>query len=1259
MKRNAPPPKRSKDESMQQKTTIMAIDDGAESQAYVENILTGAGYAVRLVDTCDRALAAAAEEAPDLILVAVHMIDAEGMEACRNFKAHEKTKNVPIIVISEFSEQKEWTTSLQVGAADYITKPFPAKELLTRISTHLALVSAKTQLEERTASLQRSVTELQREMTERHKLEEELRKNLDHAERSRRAMLSMLEDQKRGEAALRMSEQKLRLVTDNVQDMLWLMDLDMHPIWASPSMEKVRGYSEKEFMALLPEQSLTSPSLALVNENISKITQVLLADPGANISLEIELEACKKDGSTIWTDNVISLLRNADGSPKAFLGVGRDITARRLAERAREASEIRYRHLFEAAKDGILILDAESGKIVDVNPYLIELTGFSKTELLGRYLWEIGAFEDMKTSQASYEELKQRGYIRYENLPLKTSSGGKIDVEFISNTYQIDGHDVIQCNIRNITERIKAENRDRLVRDVLEALNKVGAGLNPVRDLLRLIQENLDIQAVGLRMRDGDDFPYYETIGFPERFVREECLLCARDEAGNILRDDKGLSRLQCVCGSILRDRTDSKLPFFTSGGSFWCNSISDLPPSIAEVDQPDSMRNSCGREGYESVALVPLRSGGEITGLLQLNDRRRDRFSVEEIAFLEGLGASIGIALLRKQAESELRFRNLILSTQQEASIDGILVVDVEGRIISHNQHFVDMWGVSPEVIALRDDERTILSIIDKIQNPVDFQARIAQINADFGATSQDEIVLKSGAVFERYSAPLLDSERKTFGRVWFFRDITARKQAEQVRSDLEAQLRGSQKMEAIGSLAGGVAHDFNNILSVILSNTGFVLKAMADDDPKREDMLEVKKAAERAAGLTRQLLAFSRKQVLQPVALDLNQVAMGVEKMLRRILGEDIDLLQILAPNLGLARADPGQIEQVLMNLVVNARDAMPEGGKLTIETANVEVDGDRAALHEGMEAGPYVMLAVSDSGSGMDEQTKARIFEPFFTTKERGKGTGLGLSTVYGIVKQSGGSIWVYSELGHGTTFKIYFPRDFSAAGPNPAPASTAVGTSGPSSGTGIILVAEDEEALRKAAQRTLAGAGYTVLTAANGEEALEICARDAGKISLLLTDVVMPRMSGRLLANELQRTRPSIKVIYMSGYTDDAIVHHGVLEVGTNFIGKPFTAEALLQKVGEVLAASDDHRAIPLGPDRDSGDETRRLAFDREAIENLPAGFLTRLRAAIVAARLDEIVDLVETIRETRPEEAKELLRMATSFDFQGMRDFLDR
>jgi CheY-like chemotaxis protein len=317
----------------------------------------------------------------------------------------------------------------------------------------------------------------------------------------------------------------------------------------------------------------------------------------------------------------------------------------------------------------------------------------------------------------------------------------------------------------------------------------------------------------------------------------------------------------------------------------------------------------------------------------------------------------------------------------------------------------------------------------------------------------------------------------------------------------------------------------------------------------------------------LTRQLLAFSRKQVLQPVVLDLNQIAAGVEKMLRRILGEDIDYVQVLAPDLGAVRADPGQIEQVLMNLVVNARDAMPTGGKLTIETSNVDLDEEYAARHVAVKPGPYVRFAVSDTGCGMDTATQARIFEPFFTTKEKGKGTGLGLSTVYGIVAQSGGNIWVYSEPGQGTTFKIYLPREISAKMTVTASRLPAVQT--PPTGTETILVVEDEEAILNIAKRILREAGYTVLTAASPDDVLMACKTRQGKIHLLLTDVVMPQIGGRVLAETLVVARPGIKVLYMSGYTDDAIVHHGTLDPGTHFIAKPFSAADLVRKVREVL------------------------------------------------------------------------------------------
>jgi PAS domain S-box-containing protein len=380
----------------------------------------------------------------------------------------------------------------------------------------------------------------------------------------------------------------------------------------------------------------------------------------------------------------------------------------------------------------------------------------------------------------------------------------------------------------------------------------------------------------------------------------------------------------------------------------------------------------------------------------------------------------------------------------------------------------------------------------------------------------------------------------------------------------DMEAQLFQSQKMEGIGRLAGGVAHDFNNLLSVILSYTGGAVEELPVGSVLREDLLEVKTAAERAAGLTRQLLAFSRKQVLQPELLDLNAVLAEMEKLLRRLIREDVELVQVRGRDLGLVNADRGQLEQVIMNLAVNARDAMPGGGRLSIETANVELAEGNAALPPGR----YVIVSVADSGVGMDEQTAARVFEPFFTTKGLGKGTGLGLSMVYGIVKQSGGVVVVDSVLGKGTTLKVYLPR---ANATRLAPAAKAPAVPERTTGTETILVAEDEEALRKVVKRILEAAGYKVLTAGDGVEALLTSAQYVGPVHLLLTDVVMPRMGGTALAQELPKTRPGIGLLFMSGYTDDTIGRQGVLDADTNFLGKPFTAVDLTRKVRQVLDA----------------------------------------------------------------------------------------
>ncbi|HEX9926092.1 MAG TPA: response regulator, partial [Anaerolineae bacterium] len=384
--------------------------------------------------------------------------------------------------------------------------------------------------------------------------------------------------------------------------------------------------------------------------------------------------------------------------------------------------------------------------------------------------------------------------------------------------------------------------------------------------------------------------------------------------------------------------------------------------------------------------------------------------------------------------------------------------------------------------------------------------------------------------------------------------------------RKYLEEQLYQSQKMEAIGRLAGGIAHDFNNLLTIILSLCQLMLqRPFGDDDPLRGDLKQIEDAGQRAAALTQQLLAFSRKQVLQPKLLDLNNILSNIDKMLQRVIGEDIALTIKLAPGLGQVKADPGQMDQVIMNLAVNARDAMSQGGQLTINTANVELDETYTHQHVGVTPGAYVMLALSDTGHGMDGATRARIFDPFFTTKEPGKGTGLGLAVAHGIVNQSGGHIWVYSEPGQGTTFKIYLPRvdEPLTLTRRRAPIELVQATE-------TILLVEDETNLRELAYRILSGQGYTVLTAGQGPAALDIAARYPDPIDLLITDIVLPGgLSGRAVAETLLAQRPTIKVLYMSGYTDDAMVQHGVLAADVAFIEKPFIPTTLLRKVREVL------------------------------------------------------------------------------------------
>jgi PAS domain S-box-containing protein len=519
-----------------------------------------------------------------------------------------------------------------------------------------------------------------------------------------------------------------------------------------------------------------------------------------------------------------------------------------------------------------------------------------------------------------------------------------------------------------------------------------------------------------------------------------------------------------------------------------------------------------------------------------------------------------------RKRVEDELRGTLSLLTATLESTTDGILVVDPDGHIVSLNRRFAAMWRIPQSILDPRDDDRAIDFVLSQLRDPEAFVAKVREVYAQPEAESFDVLEFKDDRVFERYSMPRRIDGRSV-GRVWSFRDVTERRRAERALRDSEEQLRQSQKMDAIGRLAGGVAHDFNNLLTVITGYAEQLLEQLKlpADEALRRAVGEIEGAAERASALTGQLLAFSRKQILEPKELDLNVTLAGTSRLLRRLIGEDIDLEVKLDPDLGRVLADGSQVQQVIMNLAINARDAMPNGGRLSFTTANAELDAAFAQHHLPLAPGRYVMLTVSDTGVGMAAETRARLFEPFFTTKERGKGTGLGLATVYGIVKQTGGYIWVYSEPGQGTVFKIYLPRlgSSTTGGAEPATAGRSP------SGTETVLLVEDEPMVRSLLGGMLEKRGYRVLTAGSGEEAVVVASGDRGPIHLMVTDVVMPGLGGPELAKRLAPLHPELRVLYVSGYTDDAVLRHGVREGLASFLQKPFTLDALARKIRDVL------------------------------------------------------------------------------------------
>ena len=688
----------------------------------------------------------------------------------------------------------------------------------------------------------------------------------------------------------------------------------------------------------------------------------------------------------------------------------------------------------------------------------------------------------------------------------------------------------------DITDRKRAEERERHLNAVLRAIRRVNQLITREKNRDCLIQEACAILT--------------STRGFKSAWI------ALVDEKGAFLEmAESGLSQ---DCRYLMELLKRGEWPRCARDAFIGAGVVTVADSASSCIDCP-----LASYHGDHGVMASRLEQNGKVYGVIVVSPPREWISDSEDQELFKETADDVAFAISfleqeerKNEAEAAFRESENKFKTLFEYAPDAIYLYDFEGRFIDGNRAAEALSGYKKEDLIGRSFlEVNLLSPEEMLK-----ASKLLQRNMEGKPTGPDPVVLK------RKDGKSVTVEIRTFPLKLGGQDVVlaiGRDISERIK--LEEQLRQSQKLEGVGRLAGGIAHDFNNLLTTVIGYSDLILEGVMNEGAMREGVKEIRAAGERASSLTRQLLAFSRKQVLQPTVMNLNDTVRDLDKMLRRIIGEDIELRTVLSPELGQVEADKGQIEQVIMNLVINARDAMPRGGKLTIETAAVVLDETYAENHVAVMPGDYVMLSISDTGSGMTREIQAQIFEPFFTTKEKGKGTGLGLSMVYGIVKQSKGNIWVYSEPDKGTSFKIYLPLVEKST----SEALQKVKKEDNPTGSETILIVEDDERVRNLAEKVLKGFGYTVLTAAGGEEAIIISRKHKGRIHLLLTDVVMPGMSSRDLEEHLRPLRPDMKILYMSGYTDNVIVHHGVLDPGKAFLEKPFTPDSLGRKVREVL------------------------------------------------------------------------------------------
>jgi len=979
------------------------------------------------------------------------------------------------------------------------------------------------------------------------------------------------------ECALRESEQLYRQIVDCASDTIYRTNVKGFFTFVNPSTAALLKRNVEECLGI--------HFLEWIRDDFRAAASEFYRQQVANRTLitYFEFPAVAKDQSEVWIGQNVQLVIE-EGKVTQLQGIARDITARKEIERQLLESEQRYRRLFEANPLPMWVFDLKTLAFLAVNDAAVCHYGYSRDEFLAMTIADIRRPED----RAALYDIQGSSAAEYGSVPSvwrhQKKDGSTFDVEVSWHTLEFAGRPAKLVLANDITDRKRLELQRQVVSDIINGAISTA----DLDDLFKLIHESIS-----------------------KVLYADNCFVALHDRATDLLNFDFWVDR---------HDPAPPPQPVGVGFGSY----VLESGKSILLTEELTAQMISAGivKNGgtfSPSWLGVPLRTPSRIIGVLAVQHYdAKDAYTETDLQFLEAVGSQIAMAIERKRSEYELVEANKRALADYESLIERIAAL---GRTLGTARELKMIFRALRDfAVASAPCDGLVISLYDREKE----SRRIVYCWTDgeeLDSSNGTEVpvrdglvgrAIKSGAVVidNDYRAALADnpatvaigsrvdrsSDRaalvapmtvmgRTVGcvevqchraRAFENGHATAMRMAANLAANAienvvliereqekEEQLRQAQKMESIGTLAGGIAHDFNNLMTAVTGYSDLALRGPLDDS-LREKIEQIKKAGERAAALTRQLLAFSRKQILQPEVLDLNAVVNGLITMLPRLIGEHIVVSLKLSSSLGRIKADPGQIEQVLLNLAVNSRDAMPQGGCLMIETRNVHLSAPITKVGSSIEPGHYVLLSVSDNGGGMDAEVQAQIFEPFFTTKGVGKGTGLGLSTVYGIVKQSGGNVWVYSEPGKGTAFKIYLPRVDEVEKPAIAPPAPAV-----SRGQETILLVEDEEQVRNLSKEILEGYGYSVLAAPDGRAGLSLGTEFEGRIDLVLTDVIMPQMGGKELVDKLKSVRPESKVLYMSGFTDDAIIHHGVLDDGVFFLQKPFSTECLATKVREVL------------------------------------------------------------------------------------------